>query len=260
MNMSAPPPAATSVCHLVKMSVERLLDDVDFRSGFARVTASSDLHEGAGLAAARTVGVPEGDFAGERARGRASAGLAAGLAPGSPERGSVAAAVLPRTARGSRPPPHAAAKMAAPAEQSRRARSLLSSSWSSFSSIEPSAVGLVGRRCRPVGPGPALRCRDSALVCATYVAPGEPSRRSPPGPQSRPPAHLLPPARHRPGRAADDEPGLEPDGAREARSRRSTTDSSRRTASSPLRRIGWWTVVSGGSVCWRGRCRRSRRR
>ena len=29
-----------------------------------------------------------------------------------------------------------------------------------------------------------------------------------------------------------------------------TTVRSRRTASSPFRRIGWWTVVSGGSTCW----------
>ena len=60
-------------------------------------------------------------------------------------------------------------------------------------------------------------------------------RRAPgPGPSSR-------------GRRAASRAG----GARARQRRRPwMTARSRRTASSPLRRIGWWTVVSGGSTCW----------
>ena len=100
-------------------------------------------------------------------------------------------------------------------------------------------AGLVDAPARgePVGedlvedrvPDPVRACRRSSTPRASRQAPAR--------------------LRNRAGRTADDERRLEPSMLGRGRSRPSMTVRSRRTASSPLRRIGWWTVVSGGSTC-----------
>ena len=57
---------------------------------------------------------------------------------------------------------------------------------------------------------------------------------------------LLGPGPSNRGRRASSQPSV----IGRATSRPPMTARSRRTASSPLRRMGWWTVVSGGSTCW----------
>ena len=127
----------------------------------------------------------------------------------------------------------------------RQVAALEPDSWSEACPRAPSDPAWGRARSRRIGPGrsrrtrrrgPTRACRRSWRLVARAAAI-----------LHRMTSHWEP--RHRPGRGADDQPRVEPAMLRPGQSRRSTTARSIRTASSPFRRIGWWTVVSGGSTC-----------
>ena len=73
MNMSGPPPAATSVFQPLKMSANGCSTMLILRSLLAARICADGLLEGAGLAAAGAVAVPDGELAAERRLGRGHA-------------------------------------------------------------------------------------------------------------------------------------------------------------------------------------------